>query len=289
MAWPTILPARTGPELIGLLAEIPGTTRLAIYTIHADGSHPRYVAAAPGGPFVTGFGFVWSPNGASILYSCGEGPRDAAWQLCTVNTATGGARRLTHAPAGYDLEPLAWGPRTIAAQCRQDELCLVNPTTGAITQITHGGPSNHDGYVIGAGVWSPNGATLALTCSRVNATATNRICLLNSNNQLTFESTHYTITGVEGWTADSEQIIWWGHLAKGGPLTYYKQNADGTGTEPLNGPEIIRGPHYSPDGHTRLIRKGAQGNLSTEPVVGGTPRVILRPGTDIWDWAYQPR
>jgi WD40-like Beta Propeller Repeat len=281
----TTTPAKT---LIGLLVQIPGRADLAPVLINSDGSDPRLVGRAPGEPFATGFGIVWSADGTSIAYSCGKGAKDEKWAICAGNATTRRARRLTNAPS-HELEPLAWGPAAIAAECDQDNLCFVDPKTGAVTFVTTSGPSNHDGYIFGEGVWSPDGSTLALVCSRITAHATNRICLVGKDDQLTMEPTPYTIVGVEGWSPDSKHIFWWGHLSKHDHLSYYEQNADGTDTKAVLTDTRIRGPHYSPDGRTRLIRVGAAGDLSTEPVGGGTPRVILSPGRDaIWDWAWQP-
>ena len=278
----------TSKQLIALLVQIPGRASLAPIVINSDGSNPRSIGRAPGEPLVTGFGIVWSPDGKSVAYSCARGTKDEKWAICAGSPVTRRARRLTNGPA-HDLEPLAWGPDAIAAQCDQDNLCLVDPRTGALTFVTTSGPSNHDGYVFGEGVWSPDGSTLALDCSRITPHATSRICLVGKDGQLTLEPTPYTIVGVEGWSPDSKHIFWWGHLSKHDPLSYYVQNADGTDTRAVLTDARIRGPHYSPDGRTRLIRKGAAGNLSVEPVRGGTPRVILSPGSDsIWDWAWQP-
>ena len=139
------------------------------------------------------------------------------------------ARRITPAST-HDFEPLAWPSSALAAQCDQDNLCLVNPRTGAVTFVTTSGPSNHDGYVFGEGVWSPDGTTLALVCSRITPHATNRICLVGKDGQLIMQPTQYSIVGVEGWSPDSKHIFWWGRLSKHDPLSYYEQNTDGTGT-----------------------------------------------------------
>jgi hypothetical protein len=282
--------AAPGTRLIALLVQIAGRTGLAPIVINSDGSNPRLVtqAPAPGVPLVTGFGIVWSSDGKWIGYSCAKSTKDERWAICAGKPGTRRARRITPAST-HDFEPLAWGANAIAAQCDQDNLCLVNPRTGEVTFVTTSGPSNHDGYVFGEGVWSPDGTTLALVCSRITPHATNRICLVGKDNQLIMQPTRYSIVGVEGWSPDSKHIFWWGRLTKHDPLRYYEQNADGTGTEAVLTDARIRGPHYSPDGRTRLIRRGAAGDLSVEPVSGGTSRVILRPGRDtIWDWAWQP-
>jgi dipeptidyl aminopeptidase/acylaminoacyl peptidase len=282
--------ATDAAQLIAITGPAPGKslTGFDLVTLTRNGQDLQRVAPASGGLRLSDFVFTWSPDGKSIAYPCSKSINDERYAICIVNVATGETHQLTHAPS-LGIEPFAWGPKNqIAGDCNKRDVCFVDAKTGQITWITKTGTSARDAYVFGNDVvWSPDGRTVAFTCRR-NDQQDRRFCFVGQDHKLTIQPRSWNSVELQGWTQDSQKIVWWGRFSGNQPLTYHEQSLDGSDLKPLPKQALVRGPHYSSDGRWRLVDvRGSRPGLGEEPVSGGRTRMILS-NAGPWEYAFQP-
>ncbi|HNB52139.1 MAG TPA: hypothetical protein PK530_09360 [Anaerolineales bacterium] len=201
----------------------------------------------------------YSPDGTKIVYT---GFGDLGTDVFVMNTDGSDPIRLTNDEKATNSFP-AWSPdgtqiMFTAYKNENNDLYVMNADGSNVIQLTNAPTDDW------AGVWSPDGGTVAFLSDRDNELGFYDIYLMNPDGsnvrRLTTDggdgNNHYA----PAWSPDGTKIAFRGHIADG-PGDIFVMNADGSGlTNLTNYPTEDWAPTWSPDGNLIAFQSDRDGN-----------------------------